>query len=258
MDITKYNSEAWDRAVAKSDKWTVPVSPEKIVAARRGEVDVVLTPKRPVPADWLGDLRGKDVLGLASAGGQQCPLFAAAGARVTVIDASAGQLGQDRAVAEREGLELRTELGEMQDLSRFADQSFDLVFHPVSNCFVEDVLPVWREVYRVLRPGGVLLAGICNPMMFLCDYELLEDKGIATLRHSVPYSDVTSLTDEERRRWTDAGEPLEFGHSLEDQIGGQLAAGLVLTGFFEDTSDPPDTLAKHLPVFIATRAIRPR
>ncbi len=59
-------------------------------------------------------------------------------------------------VAEREGLDLRTFEGDMADLSRFPDESFDLVFNPTSVIFTPDARKVWREAARVLRPGGKL------------------------------------------------------------------------------------------------------
>lgn len=256
LDVRTYNREAWNRQVTKGDRWTLPVSPEVIAAARRGEWSVVLTPNKPVPRAWFGELRGKDVLGLASAGGQQCPVFAAAGARVTVYDNSPGQLGQDRLVAEREGLSMNFVEGDMRDLSAFPDASFDLIFHPVSNCFVDDVRPVWREAFRVLRPGGALLSGVSNPVIFLFDPEL-EKQGVMQLKYKMPYSDFTSLTDAERSRYTDPGEPLCVGHSLEDQLAGQLDAGFLLAGLYEDKHVEGDRLSEYLPGFIATRAVKP-
>lgn len=256
LDVRTYNREAWNRQVTKGDRWTLPVSPEVIAAARRGEWSVVLTPNKPVPRSWFGDLRGKDVLGLASAGGQQCPVFAAAGARVTVYDNSPGQLGQDKLVAEREGLELKLVEGDMRDLSVFPDASFDLIFHPVSNCFVDDIRPVWREAFRVLRPGGALLSGVSNPVIFLFDPDL-EKQGVLQLKYKMPYSDFTSLSDAERRRYTDTGEPLCVAHSLEEQLGGQLDAGFVLAGFYEDKHVAGDKVSEHLSGFIATRAVKP-
>jgi SAM-dependent methyltransferase len=255
-DVRAYNREAWNRQVAKGDRWTLPVGPEVIAAARRGDWSVILTPHKPVPREWFGELKGKEVLGLASAGGQQGPVLAAAGARMTVFDNSPAQLGQDRLVAEREGLEIRLVEGDMRDLSAFPDGSFDLIFHPCSNCFVDDVRRVWREAYRVLRPGGALLSGFCNPIMFLFD-PALEPEGILQLKYRMPYSDFTSLTDAERRRYTDKGEPLCIAHSLEDQIGGQLAAGFVLTGFYEDKHVAGDRLSEYLSVICATRAVKP-
>lgn len=255
MDIRDHNRRAWDRQVEAGNVWTVPVDPEAIAAARRGEWQVVLTPTQPVPRDWFGDLAGRDVLCLASGGGQQAPILAAAGARVTSFDNSPRQLAQDRIVAERDGLDLRTVEGDMRDLSTFADLSFDLIFHPVSNLFIPEVRAVWGEAYRVLRPGGALLAGFVNPLQFIFDWALAE-KGELVVRHRIPYSDLTGPTEDERRSGLDASDPIEFGHSLDDQIGGQLEAGFVLTGFFEDY-DREHPLAKHIASFIATRAVRP-
>jgi SAM-dependent methyltransferase len=256
MDVRLYNRDAWDRQVAKGNRWTIPVGPEVIAAAQRGEWQVVLTPTKPVPRDWFPPLVGLEVLCLASGGGQQAPVLAAAGASVTALDNSPAQLAQDRLVAQREGLIVETVEGDMTDLSAFPDGRFGLVFHPCSNCFVPQIRPVWREAFRVLKGGGVLLAGFVNPALYLFD-DALAEKGELVVRHAVPYSDVESLTEEERRRYTDKDEPLVYGHTLADQIGGQLDAGFVLSGFYEDR-DPTHPLAKFLPAFIATRAVKPR
>jgi SAM-dependent methyltransferase len=255
MDVLAYNRRAWDRQVERGNRWTVPVGPDVIAAARSGDWQVLLTPTRPVPRAWFPDLAGLDVLCLASGGGQQAPVLAAAGAAVVVLDNSPAQLDRDRMVADREGLKVRTVQGDMADLSAFADGTFGLVFHPCSNCFVPDVRPVWREAFRVLRPGGVLLAGFANPALYVFD-DALAEKGELVVRHAVPYSDLASLTEEERRRYTDKDEPLVYGHTLEDQVGGQLDAGFLLAGFCEDR-DPSHPLARFLPAFAATRAVRP-
>jgi SAM-dependent methyltransferase len=254
MDILQLNRTAWDHQVARGNRWTIPATPEVIAAARRGQWEILLTPSQPVPRDWFPPLEGCRVLCLASGGGQQGPILAAAGARVTVFDLSPAQLAQDRLVAEREGLALTTVEGDMANLAPFADQAFDLVFHPCSNCFAPAVRPVWREAFRVLRPGGVLLAGFVNPVYFLFD-EDRSKAGVLEARHSIPYSDLTSLDPADRQRYLDQQEPLMFGHTLEDQIGGQLDAGFVLTGFFED-SDPSHPVARFLQTCIATRAIK--
>jgi len=256
MDILSYNRRAWDREVERKNPWTVPVGPEVIAAARRGEWQIVLTPTKPVPRHWFPDLAGLEVLCLASGGGQQGPVMAAAGAKVTVLDNSPRQLEGDRRVAEREGLEIATIQGDMADLSAFGDDTFGLVINPASTCFVPDVRAVWREAARVLRPGGALLAGFANPVNYLFDYDLAE-RGVLEVRHTIPYSDLTSRSEGERRAQMEQEEPLEFGHTLERLIGGQLEAGLVITGFFDDVA-PGDAISARIPTFIATRAVKGR
>ena len=191
MDIREYNSAAWDKEVERGNEWTRAVGPEVISEAREGRWEVLLTETKPVPREWFPELQGRDVLCLASGGGQQAPVLAAAGARVTVFDNSRKQLEQDQLVAAREGLALVTAEGDMADLSRFEDESFDLIFHPCSNLFVPDVRPVWREAFRVLRSGGVLLAGFVNPVIYLFDHRL-EERGVLQVRHRLPYSDLSS------------------------------------------------------------------
>ena len=255
MGVRDYNREAWDREVERGNEWTVPVGPDVIEAARQGRLEILLTETKPVPNDWLPDLQGAEVLCLASGGGQQAPVLAAAGANVTVLDNSPGQLAQDRLVAEREGLDLRTVEGDMADLSLFADESFDLVFHPVSNLFAPEVRPVWVEAFRVLRRGGYLLAGFLNPAVYIFDLEVVDSSGELRVRYELPYADATSKSEEEVARQIERGEPLEFSHTLEDQIGGQIEAGFVIVGFYEDRHRD-DPIAAHMPTYIATRAIK--
>jgi SAM-dependent methyltransferase len=259
LDIRAYNRTAWDGEVERGNEWTVPVGDEMIAAARRGEWEILLTPSKPVPRAWFPDLRGIDVLCLASGGGQQGPILAAAGANVTVLDNSPKQLEQDRRVAERHTLHITTVEGDMADLSRFPDRSFHLIVHPVSNCFVPDVRPVWAEAFRVLRCRGVLLAGFSNPATYLFDYDLADRTGVLQVKYELPYSDLTSLPAEERQQYIETETPLEFSHTLEDQIGGQLEVGFLLTGFFEDAYDgeEEDLLTDYMPTFMATRAVKP-
>lgn len=258
FDIRSYNREAWNRQVAGGNQWTKPVVPEVIAAARRDEWFVVLTDAKPVPRDWFPeDLHGIEILCLACGGGQQAPVLAAAGAAVTVFDNSPLQLAQDRLVAEREGLKIKTVEGDMRDLSVFADGSFDLVFHPVSNIFVPEALPVWRECHRVLKPGGTLLAGMNNPWFYLFDLEHFE-KGELLVTNRLPYSDLESLSPEQMNRYKAEGIPLEFSHTLAEQIGGQIEAGFVIAGFYEDSLDHPSyaPLSTYTHIFMATRAIK--
>jgi SAM-dependent methyltransferase len=258
MNVQEYNSAAWDKEVEKGIEWSVPVSSETIDEARRGNWSVVLTPVKAVPREWFGDVVGKDILCLASGGGQQAPILAAAGANVTVFDNSVRQLEQDRFVAERDGLNLRIEKGDAADLSRFEDESFDLIFHPCSNCFMPRLEPIWRECFRVLRRGGALLVGFTKPEVFIFDRRAEEEEGVLRPRYSLPYSDLESIGEAERAEILRRGEPLEFSHTLEEQIGGQTAAGFVVTGFYEDYwHDSAALLNKYMPAFVGMKSVKP-
>lgn len=256
LDPVAHNRTAWDRLVADQDEWTRPVSPEEVESARAGDWSIVLIGHEPVDRSWFpADLSGVDVLCLAGAGGQQGPILAAAGANVTVLDNSPAQLGQDELLAAPDSLSIRTVLGDMRDLGAFADASFDLVVNPVSNVFCPDLHPVWRECHRVLRPGGELLVGFMNPDIFVFDYQAMEERGELVVRHPIPFSDLDDLTEEERERVFGADAPVEYSHTMADQVGGQLAAGFVITDFAEAPHHDSPT-SRFLPGYFATRAVK--
>lgn len=259
LDVVSYNRKAWNQEVSLGNRWTIPVSTDAVAAARNGRFDILLTPTIPVPQHWFPlPLSGKEVLCLASGGGQQGPLLAAAGARVTVFDNSPAQLERDRQVAARENLAIRTVPGDMRDLAVFADARFDLIVHPVSNNFAPEIRPVWREAYRVLRPGGVLLAGFGNPAMYIFDWDVIDKERRLEVRYRLPYTDLEHLPEGQLARVLSEGRPLEYSHTLDDQIGGQISAGFVIAGFYEDANLPEDRdlINEYMPTYLATRAIK--
>jgi len=264
LNHLEHNRRAWNHQSAAGERWSIPVGADVIARARHGDWQIFLTPDTPVPADWFGAVSGVRVLCLASAGGQQAPVLAAAGAAVVSFDLSEEQLARDTEVAVRDGLALSTVRGDIADLSVFEDAQFDLIFHPVSNVFVPDLPPIWRECNRVLRPGGVMLAGFMNPAFFLFDHDEAEKTGALVARHRLPYREVGDAADTAqlsvaRRAQIAAGWALEFSHSLQAQIGGLLAAGFYLTALFEDhwtgVATPLDGL---MPTSIAMRAVKAR
>lgn len=250
MDIVKHNKSAWDNYVDQKDRWTIPVTKEELEKARDGNWGIVLTPKKMVPQNWFPPLNGLKILGLASGGGQQGPILATLGADVTIFDNSEKQLEQDKILSDQFNLDIKTVQGDMKDLSVFADDSFDLIFNPCSIVFVDNVLPVWRECFRVLKLGGILMTGLINPISFQLDEESLK------LIYKQPFSDLHSLPKEKLEELKKKNEALVFGHSLTDQIGGQLDAGFTLTAMFEDTWDVENKMDEFLPSFIATRAVK--
>jgi SAM-dependent methyltransferase len=254
LNVRDYNRYAWNHQVDNNNKFTIPVDPQTVAAARRGEYNVLLTETKPVPTEWFPPFKGMEILGLACGGGQQGPVFAALGAIVTIFDNSPAQLDRDRQIADREGLTIHTVEGDMRDLSVFSDESFDLVFHPVSNVFCPEVRPVWQESFRVLRRGGLLLAGFANPIYYMFGTHVDEQETLQ-VRYAIPYSDLKDMEPEELDICIEEGIPLEFGHSLTDLIAGQTDAGFAITGFYEDIC-PDSHLSKYHPAYIATRAVK--
>lgn len=243
------NARVIDRWVEEGWEWGRPIDHETYAAAQEGRWDVLLTPVKPVPHRWFGQLRGKKVLGLASGGGQQMPIFAALGAECTVLDYSPRQLESERAAAAREGYEIEIIRADMSKPLPFADESFDLIFHPVSNCYIREVRPLWRECCRVLKKGGVLLAGLDNGINFLFD----DDE--ETVVNTLPFDPLADPEQMEQLRRSDCG--VQFSHTLEEQLGGQLEAGLVLTDLYEDTNGEGRLHERNIPSFVATRSVRP-
>lgn len=256
MDTVKQNSMAWDKKVEEGSKYTQAVSSKVIEKSKSGKWGISVTTEKTVPRDWFPEnISGLKILCLASGGGQQGPILAAAGADVTIIDISKKQLEQDEMVAKRDGLSLTTVQGDMSDLSDFADEYFDIVVQPVSNLFVKHVQPVWKEISRVLKHQGVLIAGFTNPLLWIFD-DNQERKGRLDVKNAIPSSTLDYLPENEVHNYIKEGNTIEYAHTLEEQIQGQIDAGLVITGFYEDDFGGTRMIDKYIKTFIATRAIK--
>jgi len=256
--VIQQNETFWDQQALHQQPWYVPVSPQVIAEARQGKWNIHVT-KKPIPEDWLPkNIKGKNILCLAAAGGQQAPVLAAAGARVIVYDLSEGQLVQDRHVAERDQLDLEIIKGDMRYLSVLKQESFDYVIHPISNLYVPDIKPVWTETYRVLKKNGILISSFYNPILFIFEKDRsLSSKGLLKPRYRIPYSDVKDMEKRAFQEKVSKGEALIFGHSLEEQLKGQTDAGFMLGGLYEDEHPTPRFLIeKYMPTMIATKAIK--
>lgn len=249
MDYQDINAQTIDRWIQEGWEWGKPITHEVYEKAVKGEWGVHLTPTKIVPHEWFGSLKGKKILGLASGGGQQMPVFAALGAICTVLDYSPLQLERERLVAEREGYDIRIIRGDMTKPLPFEDGEFDLIFHPVSNCYVEDVRSIWKECFRVLKPGGYLLSGTDHYVNYIVDED---EKQIV---NELPFNPLRNPEQMKQLEKDDAG--VQFSHSLEEQIGGQLEAGFVLLALYEDTNGEGRLHELHIPTFLAMRSRKP-
>ena len=245
QDINAKRIDAWCES---GWEWGKAISHEEFNAAQNGQWDVLLTPTKYVPHEWFGELKGKDVLGLASGGGQQIPIFSALGAKCTVLDYSGNQCESERMVAKREGYTVNVIQADMTKRLPFEDGAFDLIFHPVSNCYVEDVKPIFKECYRVLKKGGILLCGLNNGFAYIFD------ETETNMKYRLPFNplkDPVAYEDSIKNNWG-----IAFSHTLEEQIGGQLEAGFTLTDLYEDTSKYGVLHDYNVPTFLATRAVK--
>ena len=242
------NAETIDRWIEEGWEWGKPVNHETYINAKNGKWNVLLTPVKSVPHEWFGEMKGKKLLGLASGGGQQIPIFSALGAECTVLDYSDRQLKSEEEVSKREGYQVEIVKADMTKPLPFDDESFDIIFHPVSNCYVEKVEPIFRECYRILKKDGILLCGLDIGINYIVDTR--EEKII----NSLPFNPLINENNRKQLKEEDAG--IQFSHSLTEQIGGQLKAGFILTDIEEDTNGEGRLHELNIPSFIMTRAVK--
>jgi SAM-dependent methyltransferase len=216
----EHNRRVWDKMVDQRQRFTKPARDEEFA-----------DPLTTVDAwGWLGgDIRGRDVLCLAAGGGKHGPLYAAAGATVTVVDLSSAMLELDRQVAAERKIKLRTVQASMDHLVMFAERSFDIVIHPVSTCYVPQVEPVYREIARITRPGGLYISQHKQPASLQAEvkpsqrgYELVE-----------PYYRDGPLPEVHGSPHREQGT-LEYLHRWEELIGWMCRAGFLI----EDVVEP--------------------
>lgn len=242
------NKDTIDRWVEEGWEWGKPISHEEYLNAKKGIWKVLLTPTKQVPHEWLTNLNGKRILGLASGGGQQMPIFNALGANCSVLDNSLKQIESEIEVAEREGYKIDAVVGDMTKTFPYEDETFDLVFHPISNCYIEDVFHVFKETYRVLKKGGLFLAGLGNEINYIVDNDEIR------IVWKMPFNPLLDKKAKDFLVKEDCG--MQFSHNMTEQIGGQLKAGFTLLDLYEDTNGFGRLHELNIKTYIATKAIK--
>lgn len=253
-EYAKINGEIWDNANDSLNRWTVIISHEDFVKARNGELNVTLAGYRPVPREWFPELNGAKVLALACGGGQQCPVFAAHGADVTVTDISDKQLENERYAADRENYHINIVKADLEKPFPFEDEYFDMIFNPISNCYIRDISVMQRECARVIRKNGVLMTAFVKEEHFMFEPDF-QNEDVLISRHTLPYDPFKALTEEQRRKMVQSGVPFKFSHTLSEQLGGLIKAGFEITDIFED-GDGMGLFDKYMNPYVAVRAVK--
>ena len=245
MNYQDINAETITKWIENGWKWGIPIDHETYANALLGKWDVLLTPTKNVPHNWFGDLKGKRLLGLASGGGQQIPIFSAKGAKCTVLDYTKRQLDSERIVSSREGYDVEIIKADMTKPLPFEDGSFDIIFNPASLCYIEKVEPLLKECYRILSCGGVLLSAFEMGINYITDEG--DERRIV---RGLPFN---PLKDKSLYKENDG---VQFSHSLEEQLGGLLRSGFIITDLYEDTNGYGYLHENNIPSFLAVRAIK--
>lgn len=259
MNYTDYNAKAWD-AIAEGRtedgraQFTKIISHEDYLRAKEGILQVSLTSSKYVPESWFPPLKGKKLLGLACGGGQQGPVFAAHGAMVTITDLSSRQLEHENLAAKREGYSITTLLCDMEKPLPFADNTFDIIFNPVSNCYIENIQPVWEECARIIKTGGILMMGYVKEEHFMFDPDFSKDQSLTTV-YKLPFHSLRDLSEDRKQEMRKKQDPFLFSHSLTEQLGGLIKAGFLISDLYED-GDGGGLFDRYMNSYVAVRAVK--
>jgi len=222
----EHNRRAWNLRAVRGQRFARPAKDEDFINPLK-TVDGV---------GWLGgDIHNKRLLCLAAGGGRQGPIYAAAGADVTVVDISGGMLEIDRQVAADRGLVLKTLETSMDDLSALADDTFDIVIHPVSTCYLPHIAPVFAEVARVMRTGGIYISQHKQPVSLQAGMQ----PGVGGYPVAEPYYRSGPLPQVAGSRLREEGS-LEYLHRWEEIVGDMCRSGFSIEDLIEPSHADAD------------------
>ena len=226
--ISEHNRSAWDARVRQGKAFTKPAED----ADFRDPLATVDAP------GWLsGNIRDQELLCLAAGGGRQAPLYAAAGARVTVVDISPAMLELDRQVAARRGLQIETVEASMDHLMMFNSARFDIVIHPVSSCYVSDIVAVYRQIARIMRPEGLYISQHKQPVSLQASVKPTAD-GYCIVEPYYRSSPLPQVVGSPHREYG----TLEFLHRWEQLLGGMCCSGFVIEDLLEPRHTKPNAV----------------
>ena len=220
-EIGAVNKRHWARMVEEECGFTRPwlnLDRNLLCQYVEGQLDTVPALLLEMyPVSVLEGVEGKEVLCLASGGGQQSAVFGLLGARVTVVDLVEGQLEGDVVAAGHYGYEVTTVCADMRDLSRIGERAFDLVYQAPSMAYVPDVREVYAEVFRVLKPKGMYRVCFTNPATEFVDWNSWDGEGY---RITKPYSERVEQDEEDGVTGL-----VQFRHYMADIFNGLIEEG---------------------------------
>jgi SAM-dependent methyltransferase len=232
-ELARYNKERWEELVGAGILYSRPWL----------DLDAGNARQRLGLLDSVGDLTGQKVLLLAGGGGQQSAGFALLGAHVTVLDLAEGQLAAERRAAEHYAVQIETVQGDMRDLSAFAPATFDLVFHPYAINYVPDAVAVFRQVARVLRPGGYYRLGWHNPYVLGLEETHWDGRGyplrLPYMDGECPFDDPDWIVDKPDGSQAHIRAPRMFRHTFATVVNGLAGLGFVILRLAEEGALEP-------------------
>lgn len=231
MRYQQANQQAWDQ-LALSNSQFAAVATDAECAQPLLTLDT---------RGWLpGSVKGLNVLCLAAGGGWQSILYACAGANVTVFDLSPEMLRRDREQAEKRGLKIRIEQGSMDDLSRFDEESFDIVHQPVSTCYIPVIQTVYENVARVLKTGGLYISQHKQPTSL----QIVDRDPFNRYILGVSYYQSGSLPSVKDTAYREPGAE-EYLHRWEQLVGDLCRSGMVIEDLVEPRRGDPAAKPGH-------------
>ena len=245
-----HNQSAWDRLAKQGDRLARKANPQDL-ANPLATVD---------GSGWLGgSVHGKKILCLAAGGGRQGPIYAAAGASVTVVDLSSEMLKLDLEAARELDMDIQTIQTSMEDLSSLHDQQFDIVIHPVSTCYIPDPRPVFQEVGRVLKQNGLYISQHKQPTSLQSSLSSSGPQSLYVIEHN--YFRTRPLPNPPSPNLVREDGTLEWIHRWEVLIGGICAAGMSIEDlkepFHADRQAKPDSFehrSQFVPPYVRIKA----
>jgi SAM-dependent methyltransferase len=211
--------------------WNMMAQSQHVLAKPASDDELAEPIKTVDGLGWLGgNIKGWHVLCLAAGGGRHGPLYAAAGAKVTVVDLSPGMLDLDRRIAAHKQLSIETIETSMDQLSMLADGQFDLVIHPVSTCYLPSLERLFPEVARVTRAGALYVSQHKQPTNLQASLETYT--GQYVIQHA--YYDPCPVPTASQPSRLREPETREYVHSWNSILGGICRSGFVI----EDVAEP--------------------